>query len=153
MNGTENNDQYSYAIIGAAMQVHAELGCGFLEAVYQDALEIEFQNRNIPFVREERIPIYYSGQKLKTYYIADFVCNDTTIVELKALTCISNVEISQVLNYLKATRKPKALLLNFGERSLRVKRFVGQTAMPNQSFANTQFSLLTSQNPYNNTLC
>ena len=130
MDENEDYDNETYAIIGAAMQVHSELGSGFLEAVYQDALEIEFRKRDIPFAREEHIPIYYSGQRIKTYYIADFVCNETTIVELKALTCISPVEISQVLNYLKATQKPKALILNFGGRSLQIKRLLGQTQPP-----------------------
>ena len=130
MDENEDYDNETYAIIGAAMQVHSELGSGFLEAVYQDALEIEFRKREIPFAREERIPIYYSGQKIKTYYMADFVCNGTIIVELKALACISPVEISQVVNYLKATRKPKALILNFGGRSLQIKRLLGEVQTP-----------------------
>ncbi len=78
---TEDNE--SYAVIGAAMKVHSELGCGFLEAVYQEALEIEFKNKNIPYVREKRLPIHNNGQELKTYYQADFVCYDNIIVELK----------------------------------------------------------------------
>ncbi|MDR0610264.1 MAG: GxxExxY protein [Planctomycetaceae bacterium] len=117
-------DPDTYSIIGAAMKVHSELGCGFLEAVYQDALEIELTKRKIPFQREQKIPVYYCGQELKTYYVADFVCYDSIIVELKALTELSGKEKSQILNYLKATKKTKALLINFGKESLEYNRYV-----------------------------
>ena len=152
MDENEDYDNETYAIIGAAMQVHSELGSGFLEAVYQDALEIEFRKREIPFAREEHIPIYYSGQRIKTHYIADFICNDTTIVELKALTCISPVEISQVLNYLKATKKPKALILNFGGRSLQIKRLLGQQQPPSNTPSTTQLTPFYPNTPYKNNL-
>jgi len=120
----DTEDSESYAVIGAAMKVHSELGCGFLEAVYQEALEIEFKNKNIPYVREKRLPIYYDGQKLKTYYQADFICYDNIIVELKAIKTLSDIEKAQVFNYLKASKLKKALLLNFGESHLVFKRFV-----------------------------
>ena len=120
----DTEDSESYAVIGAAMKVHSELGCGFLEAVYQEALEIEFKNKNIPYVREKRLPIYYDGQKLKTYYQADFICYDNIIVELKAIKALSDIEKAQVFNYLKASKLKKALLLNFGESHLVFKRFV-----------------------------
>ena len=120
----DTEDSESYAVIGAAMKVHSELGCGFLEAVYQEALEIEFKNKNIPYVREKRLPIYYDGQKLKTYYQADFICYDNIIVELKAIKTLSDIEKAQVFNYLKASKLEKALLLNFGESHLVFKRFV-----------------------------
>ncbi|MBQ4378518.1 MAG: GxxExxY protein [Treponema sp.] len=120
----DTEDPESYAVIGAAMKVHSELGCGFLEAVYQEALEIEFKNKNIPYVREKRLPIYYGGQELKTYYQADFVCYDNIIVELKAIKTLSDIEKAQVFNYLKASKLKKALLLNFGESHLVFKRFV-----------------------------
>ncbi len=120
----EKRDNESYEVIGAAMKVHSELGNGFLEAVYQEALEIEFQNRKIPYKREMKIPVYYCGKELKTYYQADFVCYDNIIVELKALKSLSDIEKAQVLNYLKASKLKKALLINFGENHLVFKRFV-----------------------------
>ena len=120
----EKRDNESYKVIGAAMKVHSELGNGFLEAVYQEALEIEFQNRKIPYKREMKIPVYYCGKELKTYYQADFVCYDNIIVELKALKSLSDIEKAQVLNYLKASKLKKALLINFGENHLVFKRFV-----------------------------
>jgi GxxExxY protein len=106
------------------MKVHSELGCGFLEAVYQEALEIEFKNKKIPYIREQKLPIYYNGQELKTYYQADFVCYDNIIVELKAIKALSEIEKAQVFNYLKASKLKKALLINFGESHLVFKRFV-----------------------------
>ncbi|MBR8535754.1 GxxExxY protein [Carboxylicivirga sediminis] len=112
----------TYAIIGAAMSVHKSLGFGFLEKVYQEALEIELQKRNIPFKREEQIEIFYSGQKLKQKYIADFICYEKVIVELKAVSQLSNEHEAQLYNYLKATNKKVGLLLNFGEISLKYKR-------------------------------
>ena len=117
-------DKETYAIIGAAMTVHRELGCGFLEAVYQEALEREFQHLNIPYEREVKLPVYYRGVKLKSYYQADFICFDTIIVELKALQRLTGIEESQVLNYLKASNLHRALLLNFGITSLQHKRMV-----------------------------
>lgn len=121
---TDTEDNESYAVIGAAMKVHSELGCGFLEAVYQEALEIEFKNKKIPYIREQKLPIYYNGQELKTYYQADFVCYNNIIVELKAIKALSEIEKAQVFNYLKASKLKKALLINFGESHLIFKRFV-----------------------------
>lgn len=120
----EEKDNKTGAIIGAAMKVHLELGTGFLESVYQDALEIEFQNQSIPYKREVRLPVYYSGIQLKSFYQADFVCYDNIIVELKALKKLSGTEEAQILNYMKASKINKALLLNFGEDVLKPKRFV-----------------------------
>ncbi|MCX4187337.1 GxxExxY protein [Methylophaga sp. OBS4] len=117
-------DPHTYAIIGAAMAVHASLGNGFLEAVYQEALEIEFQIRGIPYQREKHLAILYRNQKLSTFYKADFVCFGTVIVELKALLRLSPNEESQVINYLKASGLKKAILLNFGATSLQHKRLV-----------------------------
>jgi GxxExxY protein len=116
-----------YRIIGAAMEVHKELGHGFLEAVYQEALELEFQERNIPYEREKTLNINYKGQLLKKEYIADFVCFDKIIVELKALSSITNEHTAQVINYLKATDKEVGLLINFGTTSLEYKRLVFQS--------------------------
>lgn len=122
MNG--DKDPQTYGIIGAAMEAHRELGSGFLEAVYQDALAVEFVARNIPFDRERICPVRYKGGQLPSHYVADFVCFGQIIVELKVLKSLSNVEDAQVLNYLKCTGFHRALLLNFGAPSLQTKRFV-----------------------------
>jgi len=114
----------SYKIIGAAMEVHKELGPGFLEAVYQEALEIEFQKQGIPYEREKLLTIYYKGIKLKKRYSADFVCYDKIIVELKALSELLSKDEAQVLNYLKTTKHKLGLLFNFGSKSLQHKRLV-----------------------------
>ena len=98
----DSKDPQTYAIIGAAMRVHQELGFGFLEAVYQEAFERELQIQKIPYQREVELPVFYRDIKLNTYYKADFICFDTVIVELKALSNISGTEESQVINYLKA---------------------------------------------------
>ncbi|MBF0407778.1 MAG: GxxExxY protein [Candidatus Riflebacteria bacterium] len=123
-------DEQTYAIIGAAMAVHRELGYGFLEAVYQEAMEIEFQARNIPYERETELPVLYHGVTLKTYYKADFVCYSSVIVELKALQQLSNHDMAQVVNYLKASKHQKALLINFGTKSLQHKRIVHNPKNP-----------------------
>src|SRR5207302_8173461 len=115
------NDPRTFAIIGAAMEVHKQLGCGFLEAVYQEALAIELSKRNIPFRREVHLPIHYKGALLVTSYCVDFVCFDSVIIELKAL---GGTEEAQIINYLKATGYEIGLLLNFGARSLQQRRFV-----------------------------
>ena len=119
-----DRDKETYAIIGAAMTVHRELCCGFFEAVYQDALEKEFKHLAIHYRREVKLPIYYRGQRLNSYYQADFICFDSVIVELKALQRLSGTEEAQVINYIKASNLHLALLLNFGTRSLQHKRQV-----------------------------
>ena len=117
-------DQQTYAIIGAAMAVHTELGHGFLEAVYAEALGRELGNRGIPSRKEVRLPIFYQGQQLETAYRADFVCFGTVLVEIKALLRPSGNEEAQVINYLKASRLKKAMLLNFGASRLQYKRLI-----------------------------
>ena len=119
-----NNDPRTYEIIGAAMEVHKVLGHGFLEAVYQEALAIEFEIRGIPFKKEVEIPILFKGRTLDTKYRADFICYDiAVIVELKALSELTSKEDSQVINYLKGTNIEVGLLLNFGTPSLEYRRF------------------------------
>ena len=113
----------SYDIIGCMMTVHSELGCGFLEKVYQEALEREFTDKGIPFKREVNLKIYYKGTPLQQDYIADFVCYDKIIVELKAINKLSDIEKAQIINYLKATGYQLGILANFGETSLKTERF------------------------------
>lgn len=117
-------DSETFAIIGAAMEVHRELGHGFLEAVYQEALAREFAARNIPFEREKNLAIVYKGKPLEVGYRADFVCFGEVVVELKAMQALSGTEESQLLNYLKASGFKRGLLLNFGGSSLQQKRMV-----------------------------
>jgi len=106
------------------MNVHKELGPGFLEAVYQESLAIEFLDQGIPFEREKDIHIFYKDKLLDKCYKADFLCFDKIIVELKALSELSNEHISQLLNYLKATKLRVGLLVNFGSPSLTYKRLI-----------------------------
>ena len=117
-------DPRTYAIIGAAMEVHRQLGCGFLEPVYQEALAIEFSKREISFRRELKLPVLYKGIQLDTPYKVDFICFDQIIVELKALARFSGTEEAQIINYLKATGHEIGLLLNFGARALEHRRFI-----------------------------
>ena len=114
----------SYKIIGAAMEVHKELGAGFLESVYQEAFELELQKQNIPYVREQLLNVFYKGQKLKKRYSADFVCYDKIIVELKALGELNTEHEAQILNYLKTSGLKLGLLFNFGSKSLQYKRLI-----------------------------
>ena len=113
----------SYQIIGAAMEVHKILGPGFAEAVYKEALAIEFELRGIPFEREKQLKISYKDRILKKTYQSDFICYGKIIVEVKALSQLISDHESQVLNYLKATNFKLGLLINFGEKSLVYKRF------------------------------
>src|SRR2546426_10760815 len=120
----QEKDPRTHAIIGAAMEVHKQLGCGFLEPVYQEAMEIELASRNIPFKRQVELGILYKGRPLCCSYKADLICFEDVIVELKALSRLSGIEEAQVINYLKATRFHVGLLLNLGCASLQYKRFV-----------------------------
>ena len=120
----EMKDQKTYKIIGAAMEVHRELGCGFLEAVYQEALDREFGLQNIPFKPQPVVEIKYKGKPLEKKYQPDFVCYNEIIVEIKALFSLTGNEEAQLINYLKATGFEIGLLINFGSKSLEYKRMV-----------------------------
>jgi GxxExxY protein len=114
-----------YQIVGAAIEVHRELGPGFLEAVYQEAIEIELKSRLIPFTSQRLLDIFYKGIKLNKEYLADLLCFDKIVVELKALDRLSRKEESQLLNYLKAANMRVGVLINFGSvGKLEWKRFV-----------------------------
>ena len=113
-----------YAIVGAAMEVHRVLGCGFLEAVYQEAMGIELAGRKIPFLPQVELPIQYKGRVLKKSYLVDFVAYEKIIVELKAQEQLFSRDEAQILNYLKASGKEVGVLINFGAESLQWKRIV-----------------------------
>jgi GxxExxY protein len=125
MNSGLVRDERTYAIIGAAMEVHRQLGAGFLVSVYQEALAVELADRGIPFRREVELPVMYKGRALSAQFRADFICFDTVIVELKAIEAMGGAAEAQLVNYLKATNLPVGLLLNFGAKSLDYRRFVG----------------------------
>lgn len=113
----------TYQIIGAAMSVHRTLGCGFTEKVYQEALEVELNRENIPYVRETPSHVQYKGIELSTEFIPDFICYDKIIVELKAVKELDDIHRAQTINYGKVAKAAVALLINFGETSLKYERF------------------------------
>jgi GxxExxY protein len=113
-----------YAIVGAAMEVHRENGFGFSEPVYQECLEIELASRNIPFVPQKEMPVFYKGEQIKKTYIADLIAYEKIIVELKALDKLTSREEAQVINYLKVSKLEVGVLINFGAASLEWKRIV-----------------------------
>jgi len=120
----------TYKIIGACMKVHGALGKGFLESVYQEALEKEFSKKGIPFSRQQRVHIQFDGEKLDKYFVADFVCYDSIILEIKAAKFIHQDNSKQVINYLSATGLSLGLLINFGESGLKWKRFINAASNP-----------------------
>lgn len=125
ISGSEmERDPRTFALIGAAMEVHRVLGPGFLEAVYQEAFARELSQKDIPFRIEVELPVFYKGEKLSTAYRADFACFDSVSVELKAIKQLTIVEEAQILNYLKATGLGVGRMFNFGAPSLQHKRFV-----------------------------
>ena len=115
----------SYQIIGACLEVHKELGSGFLESVYHEALILELRNRSIPFESEKGFQIRYKNAVLSNKYFADFICYDKIIVEIKAVKELAAIHEAQLINYLKATGMRLGLLINFGEGSLISKRLLG----------------------------
>lgn len=106
------------------MEVHRELGSGFLEPVYQEALNIGLNSRQVPCRREAELPVFYKGRRLACEYRADFLCFESVIVELKAVKELSSAHVAQVINYLKATGLQLGLLINFGSDSLQHKRLI-----------------------------
>tara|TARA_R110002072_G_scaffold258339_1_gene417012 strand:- start:12173 stop:12565 length:393 start_codon:yes stop_codon:yes gene_type:complete len=117
-------EKETYTIIGACMTVHSEMGSGFLESVYHEALEKEFKEQQIPFESQKKLNLFYKGSQLKKYFKADFVCYNQILVELKSATFMHKLNDAQLINYLKATNFKVGLLINFGESSLQWKRFV-----------------------------
>lgn len=113
----------TYKIIGAAMAVHRFFGRGFSEKVYQDALEIEFKSLDIPYLREEPLYAEYRNIQLKTEFVPDFICYDSIIVELKAVHELEDFQRSQAINYARVANMEIALLINFGEPSLKYERY------------------------------
>ena len=118
----EARDPETYAILGAAMYVHRELGHGFLEVVYQTAMALEFHDRGIPFRAEVPLPIRFKGRLLTCSYRADFICFETVLVETKAVSQLTGADRAQVINALKATGIIRGLLINFGAASLEYER-------------------------------
>lgn len=106
------------------MKVHRELGCGFLEPVYQEAFELLLKAVGISYQREKLLPIYFMGQKLNKEYYADFVCYDKIILEFKAVSALTAVHEAQLMNYLKASKMKVGLLCNFAESSFVYRRLV-----------------------------
>jgi GxxExxY protein len=119
-------EELTYSIIGAAMEVHRELGRGYAEAVYQEAMEIELQVRGVAFVAQPKVTIEFKGHILRQFYIPDFIVNGAVVVEMKAHSePLSKSDEKQSLNSLKTADKRVGLLLNFGRASLEHKRFIG----------------------------
>lgn len=116
--------QETKQIIKACFEVHNQLGPGFLENVYQEALKLEFISDNVSFEKEKRLDVYYKGVRLDKFYIADFICYDKIILEIKAIDGLVDEHIAQVLNYLKATNLRLGLLINFGTSKVQIKRVI-----------------------------
>ena len=115
----------SFQIIGACFEVYNEMGCGFLESVYQECLAIEFRLRQIPFVAQHELKLRYKAENLESTYKPDFICHERIIVELKAVTDLTDKHRAQVHNYLKATGYRLGLLVNFGQHpKLQYERIV-----------------------------
>lgn len=114
------------------MVVSNTLGCGFLEAVYQEVMEIELEENGIPFESQKRIQISYRGIILEKEYVADFLCFEKIIVEIKAIKKITEIEEAQLLNYLKATKLPLGLIVNFGGKKLEWKRYANMKGTANE---------------------
>lgn len=117
-------EEETFKVIGACINVHKKLGFGFKASTYHQALEKEFLNANIPFKKQKKLPIFYDGEPLDTFFIADFVCYDSVLLEIKSVPTILEQMKQQVINYLKSSNIEVGMLINFGEQSLKWKRFV-----------------------------
>ena len=117
-------EKETYTIIGLCMKVHKGLGAGFLESVYHEALEREFSKNGVLFKSKQKLQVYYNDEPLDKYFVADFICYDNIIVELKAATFLHKNFEDQTINYIKSTNHPLGLLVNFGQPSLVWKRFI-----------------------------
>lgn len=114
-----------YRIVGACFEVYNEMGCGFLESVYQECLELELDLQQIPFVAQQKLALHYKGRQLEKTYEPDFICFNTVIVEIKAVSGLLDEHRAQVINYLAATGKRVGVLVNFGHHpGLQWERFV-----------------------------
>ncbi|MFY0685285.1 MAG: GxxExxY protein [Balneola sp.] len=125
INKRYKHSELTGSVIGCSMKVHAQLGCGYPEVIYQRALAQELSNCNLEFAREVEIPIYYNSMKIG-YRRADFIIENKIVIELKAVGEINNAHYNQILNYLKAYQKEIGLLINFGEESLKFRRFINK---------------------------
>lgn len=114
----------SFALNHAAFEVHKRLGVGLLEAVYQDAMEVELAYRKIPFEREKKYEVFYRDTKLRNFYVADFVCYDKIIVEFKAVSEVNDIHVAQVMNYLKLSGCKLGLIYNFHEMYMKPRRIL-----------------------------
>lgn len=115
----------SYRITGACFEVYNHMGSGFLEAVYQECLAIEFGEQNIPFVEQPNIIVKYKHHALKKHFVPDFLCYDKIVIEIKAEKNLDNIDRAQIINYLKATELQLGILVNFGHYpKLETERFV-----------------------------
>ena len=117
-------EEETYKILGACIQVHKKLGCGFSAPIYREALAKELTAANIPYVQKKKLPVFYKGTPLKDCFEADFVCYDTIILEIKSLGTIPQNLKQQVLQFLKATQLQIGYLVNFGEQQLTWKRYI-----------------------------
>jgi GxxExxY protein len=122
--GTLLFEENTYKILGACMSVHKGLGAGFLESVYHEALEKEFKIQKVKFDSKKKLQVYYNEAPLQKYFIADFICFDNIVVEIKATSFLHKDTEAQTINYLKSTNYPLGLLINFGQSSLTWKRFI-----------------------------
>jgi len=124
-------------IIGACYEVHNNLGPGFLESVYHEALALEFQERGVLYLPDATLNIWYKEKKLEKFFTADFICYDSIIVEIKALSTLAPEHSAQVLNYLKATDLELGLLINFGSPRVQVKRLILKQKLSTDDVDNT----------------
>ena len=131
--GKQILEDETYAIIGAAMEVHKQLGCGFTEKVYQDALEKEFILKGIPYMREARMKVSYKGELLASDYIPDFICYNLIVVELKAVEELDGMHRAQAINYARVSDLDLALLFNFGSLSLEYERLYNNVKLSHRN--------------------